>query len=500
MPAVTPPGGELFSQLSDPAVAVFVSDGEPRVQAVNRAFTDTFEREQESIHGEPLRAVLTDSVGADRIPSEFERAFRSADQPTFIVRACTDAERTFRCTAVRRTHSAEPADRPHEVAGWLILADITDAYETIGQLRDERETLHAVIRHVTHDVRNPLEVATIHLEAARETGEEIHFERVSGALARIEQLASEVLPLPVSDSTADTHESVALEEAARRAWDTVNTQTATLSVDDDLPMVQANDAQLQTLFENLFRNAVEHGGTDVDVCAGRTAGGFYVADDGAGLPPDSGDEIFEPGQSAHDQGRGYGLALVTSVVEQHGWTVRATSRSYSRQYEYSDSLPRRQSDYSCRDNTPGNRTGAGEPTDFGAGSTARSRTLFWQTVTPIRAERARQSCVRGSGTAGSVRLSRCSHSTASRDSTKRDDPVPVPHFRDGTGRVFELRSLAADRLPGALHVLFTGAVAAITSGATPKLRLADHPPRSDRAPLLCDAIPDKHRCDLLRSC
>ncbi len=325
MPAVTPPGGALFSQLSDPAVAICVSNGEPMVQVVNNAFAETFEIEQESIHGTPLRAVLRDNVGADRVPPEFERAFTSADQPSFVVRDSTDAGRTFRCTAVRRaTQSAEPADRPHAVTGWLILADITDARETIEELRDERETLHAVIRHVTHDVRNPLEVANIHLEAARETGEEIHFERVSGALARIEQLASEVLPLPVSDSTADTHESVALEEAARRAWETVNTQTAILSIDDGLPMVQANDAQLQTLFENLFRNAVEHGGTDVDVCAGRTAGGFYVADDGAGLPSGSGDEIFEPGQSVHDQGRGYGLAIVTSVVEQHGWTVRAT--------------------------------------------------------------------------------------------------------------------------------------------------------------------------------
>lgn len=323
-PGVAPPGDSLFSQLSDPAVAVFVSDGEPRVQSVNRAFADTFEIDQESIHGTPLRAVLIDTIGADRLPSGFERAFGSADQLSFTIRNCTDTERTFRCTVVQRaTQSAGPADSPHAVAGWLILADITDAYETVEKLRRERETLRGVIRHVSHDVRNPLEVAGIHLEAARETGEKIHFERVSGALARIEQLASEVLPLPVSDSARHTHEPVALGEAARRAWDTVNTRTATLSTDDDLPVVQANDAQLQTLFENLFRNAVEHGGTDVEVRAGRTAGGFYVADDGAGLP-DSGDEIFEPGQSASDQGRGYGLAIVTSVVEQHEWTVRAT--------------------------------------------------------------------------------------------------------------------------------------------------------------------------------
>ena len=134
--------------------------------------------------------------------------------------------------------------------------------------------------------------------------------------------------------------------------------------------------------------------------------------------------------------------------------------------------------------------------------------------------RARQSCVRGSGTAGSVRLSLCSLLTTARNSAKRYDPVPVPHFRDGTRSVFELRSLTAHRLPEALQVRFTDAVAAITSGATPrgssgrpithpnpvgchppwKLRPADHPPQSGWAPLLCDAIPHKHRCNLLRSC
>lgn len=295
------------------------------VQAVNNAFVHAFDVAQESIRGAPLRAVLTEKVGADQLPSDLERAFTSADQPSFIVQDCTAAERTFQCTVVQRaTRSVEIADHPRAVDGWLVFADITDTYEKIEELRREREALHAVIRHVSHDVRNPLEVADIHLEAAQKTGEEVHFERVSGALTRIEQLVSEVLPLPLSDSTAATSEPVALGETARKAWETVNTQAATLSVDDDLPTVQANVAQLRTLFENLFQNAVEHGGTDVSVRVGRMDDGFYIADDGAGLPSDSNDDIFEPGQSACDQGRGHGLAIVTSVVEQHGWTIRAT--------------------------------------------------------------------------------------------------------------------------------------------------------------------------------
>jgi signal transduction histidine kinase len=50
-------------------------------------------------------------------------------------------------------------------------------------------------------------------------------------------------------------------------------------------------------------------------------GGFYVADDGPGIPETDRPEVFESGYSSSEDGTGYGLAIVEEIVEGHGWSV-----------------------------------------------------------------------------------------------------------------------------------------------------------------------------------
>jgi signal transduction histidine kinase len=61
----------------------------------------------------------------------------------------------------------------------------------------------------------------------------------------------------------------------------------------------------------------------VAVAVGDTDGGFYVADDGPGIPEEERDAVFEVGYST-ENGTGIGLNIVRQVVDAHGWTVRAT--------------------------------------------------------------------------------------------------------------------------------------------------------------------------------
>jgi signal transduction histidine kinase len=77
-----------------------------------------------------------------------------------------------------------------------------------------------------------------------------------------------------------------------------------------------------SLFENLFRNAVEHGG-DV-IVADLTADGFAVADDGPGLDESERERAFEPGYSTDDGGTGLGLAIVERTAAAHGWRVEVS--------------------------------------------------------------------------------------------------------------------------------------------------------------------------------
>jgi signal transduction histidine kinase len=54
-----------------------------------------------------------------------------------------------------------------------------------------------------------------------------------------------------------------------------------------------------------------------------TREGFFVADDGPGIPIEDREVVLERGYSTVD-GTGYGLAIVAGLADAHGWTVEAT--------------------------------------------------------------------------------------------------------------------------------------------------------------------------------
>jgi signal transduction histidine kinase len=70
-----------------------------------------------------------------------------------------------------------------------------------------------------------------------------------------------------------------------------------------------------------MRNAVEHTSQDVTVTVGELEEGFYVEDDGSGIPEDSRDDVFDAGHTTTDEGTGFGLSIVKEVAEAHGWEV-----------------------------------------------------------------------------------------------------------------------------------------------------------------------------------
>jgi signal transduction histidine kinase len=119
-------------------------------------------------------------------------------------------------------------------------------------------------------------------------------------------------------------EPVSLETVARSAWEHVETRDANLVV-EETSTVQADRGPLQQALENLFRNNVEHGSLDVTVTVSELGDGegFYVADDGPGIPEADRESVFEYGFSG-GEGTGLGLAIVRNVAEGHGWTVTAT--------------------------------------------------------------------------------------------------------------------------------------------------------------------------------
>jgi signal transduction histidine kinase len=217
----------------------------------------------------------------------------------------------------------------------LLCAHATAALDRIERdrkLKQKNEQLEQFASFVSHDLRNPLSVAKLRLDLAQKECNSEHLDDVSQAHDRMETLIDELLMLAKAGQQADNIEPIYLPALVETCWQTVDTADARLVTETD-QTIHADRNRLRQLLENLVRNAVEHGsttaassaqadGASVTITIGDIeSGGFYVADDGPGIPETDRPEVFESGYSSSEDGTGYGLAIVEEIVEGHGWSV-----------------------------------------------------------------------------------------------------------------------------------------------------------------------------------
>jgi len=205
-----------------------------------------------------------------------------------------------------------------------VTRDVTDRVERERQLRQQNERLDEFANVISHDLRNPLNVAQGRAALLAEQTESEHIDSLLRALDRMEAIVEDTLTLARQGDTISETESVSLTNLVGKCWATVDTDDATIEIVDEMTF-QCDPDRLQHVFENLFRNAVEHGGSDVTVRVGRLDGkGIYVEDDGPGIPADEREDVLEPGHSSARGGTGFGLTIVKRIVEAHGWELSLT--------------------------------------------------------------------------------------------------------------------------------------------------------------------------------
>jgi len=226
-------------------------------------------------------------------------------------------------------------DLDRGVGQLLLFEDVTDRQRRREEIERRNEQLQEFAFMVSHDIRNPLDVASGYVELMRQTRQESgagvslevdKLDETADALTRIESIVDDVLTLAREGEAATEPERVSLRSVARAAWDHVVTQDARLVIGTDIHLT-ADRGQLERLLENLFRNAVEHGGRDVTVSIGLLKDdrqGFYVADDGDGIPESVRDTLFESGVSSDERGTGFGLTIVQELTDAHGWAIEVT--------------------------------------------------------------------------------------------------------------------------------------------------------------------------------
>jgi len=242
----------------------------------------------------------------------------------------------------------------------IFAANAATALTLLDRTRDlerQNERLEEFASVVSHDLRTPLAVVEGSLELARERYDDEELDRAARSLDRAFDLIEDLLTLARRDGSLTTT-TVDLASVAEACWRTAETADATLVVETDRS-IRADESRLRQLLENLFRNSVEHGstssrpGADDSVEHGSTSNraepgdsvehgstssrpgadaitvtvglldddaGFYVADDGAGLP-DGAHDVFEAGYTTGTDGTGLGLAIVQRIANEHGWSV-----------------------------------------------------------------------------------------------------------------------------------------------------------------------------------
>ena len=163
-------------------------------------------------------------------------------------------------------------------------------------------------------------------EIASDECDSPHLVDVADAHRRMETLIEDLLMLAREGETVAEFESVDLGKLLSGCWETLGREGAALAVETGTT-VRADRDRLRQLLENLLTNALEHGGTDVTITVGDLADGFYVEDDGPGIPDDDREDVFVSGYSTDDWGTGFGLGIVDRIAEAHGWKVRATEGS-----------------------------------------------------------------------------------------------------------------------------------------------------------------------------
>lgn len=231
-----------------------------------------------------------------------------------------------------RTLEGVATNPEEDLVDGIILAsrDVTERRQRERELEQSNDRLEQFAGVVSHDLRNPLNVIAGRAELAKETDDDEHIEQITHAADRMETIIEDLLVLSRSGQTVDDPNPVSLATVAAESWETVQATNATLeqTIPEDVH-IEADRDRLLNVFENLYRNSLEHGRSDdgnltIQVGVLDDGTNFYIEDDGDGITAEPRAQIFEHGYSTNDSGTGFGLSIVQDIITAHGWEVTVT--------------------------------------------------------------------------------------------------------------------------------------------------------------------------------
>lgn len=238
------------------------------------------------------------------------------------------------------------AEGTDEVA--FLARRFNNAAERIETLMESHKTLLA---NASHELRSPLARIRMGLELMGIDAASPQRQEISRSITELDQLIDEILlasRLDAKQADAEPFETLDLTGLAAEECARVNAElSAELGKTPDTGMgmdatshsltVQGSPRLLRRLIRNLLENARRYSTGDINLELAQTRVGtrqlavVKVHDRGPGVPAGQRERIFEPfyrlpGASEREGGVGLGLALVKSISQRHGGSVRCEAR------------------------------------------------------------------------------------------------------------------------------------------------------------------------------
>ncbi|MGM0397854.1 MAG: ATP-binding protein [Halobacteriota archaeon] len=307
---------QLFQAAPDP---VLVVEDDGTIVDANEAFLAWVERDRPDVVGENVLEIGFEPGDVlERILLRVE----STDGP---------GEKTV--THVDSSGRAQISELDAEILSYLgesterigIFRDVTERVTSRKGLEEQIERLDEFSGIVSHDLRNPLNIAMGNLEIVREECDTPELETIETSLERMDTLIGELLDFARAGNMVTEPDVVSLADmraAASAMFDDADDVTVVGETD---ATIYGDEEQVRRIFDNAFRNAREHAGPDVTIWVGETEDGFFIEDDGPGVPRSDRQSVLESGFTTTDGSSGLGLSIVSTIATAHDWTVRIES-------------------------------------------------------------------------------------------------------------------------------------------------------------------------------